>query len=119
MTTPSHAQAVQRALSLVDELAGEPVSIVELSRAAGVSQRTLRTAFHEVHGLSPKQNLIRHGLQAAHSALQRAHGARGAVTYVATECGFFELGRFASAYRRLFGELPSTTLRDSGSVTGA
>ena len=113
MATPSHAAIVTRALAAIDELLGEPVSITELSRAAGVSDRTLRNAFHDVYGLSPKQYLIRHGLEEAHAALQRAHGARGAVTYVATECGFFELGRFAGAYRQLFGELPSATLRGS------
>jgi AraC family ethanolamine operon transcriptional activator len=111
MATHTHARAVQRALSLVSELGGEAVSIARLSRAVGVSERTLRNAFHEVHGLSPKQYLIRHHLEAAHDALLRAHGTRGAVTYVATECGFFELGRFAGAYRQLFGELPSATLR--------
>ena len=118
MANVAHTEIVTRALAAIDELRGEPVSIAELSRAAGVSERTLRNAFHHVVGLSPKRYLIRHGLEEAHTALQRAHGARGAVTYVATECGFFELGRFAGAYRQLFGELPSATLR-SGAKSGA
>jgi transcriptional regulator GlxA family with amidase domain len=113
MASLSHSRAVERALSVVDARDGEPVKIAELSQAAGVSERTLRNAFHDVYGLSPKQFLIRQGLEEAHSALQRAHGARGAVTHVATECGFYELGRFAGAYRELFGERPSDTLRGS------
>jgi len=116
MPSPSHSQAVRRALSLVEAHAGEQLSIGELCRAAGVSERTLRNAFHDVHGLSPKQYLIRHGLEEARSALKLAHGARGAVTHVATEYGFFELGRFAGAYRHLFGELPSDTLRSGAKV---
>jgi AraC family ethanolamine operon transcriptional activator len=109
----SHPQVVRRALSVIDAHATEPVTIAELCRAAGVCERTLRNAFHDVCGVSPKQYLIRHGLEQAHSALQRARGARGAVTQVATECGFYELGRFAGAYRHLFGERPSDTLRAS------
>jgi AraC family ethanolamine operon transcriptional activator len=33
------------------------------------------------------------------------------VTQVAFGLGFWDLGRFAGAYRRLFGERPSETLR--------
>ncbi len=111
MSCFSHSQIVRRALSVVNDYSGRPPLITDLCRAAGVSERTLRNAFHDVHGLSPKQYLRRHGLEEARQALQLAHGARGAVTLVATECGFFELGRFAGAYRRLFGERPSDTLR--------
>ena len=32
------------------------------------------------------------------------------ITQIAVSFGFFELGRFATYYRRMFGELPSTTL---------
>ena len=110
MSCFSHSQIVRRALAVVNEYSGRPL-IADLCRAAGVSERTLRNAFHDVHGLSPKQYLRRHGLEEARQALRLAHGARGAVTLVATECGFFELGRFAGAYRQLFGERPSDTLR--------
>jgi AraC family ethanolamine operon transcriptional activator len=111
MTSFSHTKAVGQALAFVQEQCGEPVSIAQLCEAAGVCARTLRHAFHAVHGVSPKQYLIRCALDGAHNALQQADGVRGAVTQVATEYGFFELGRFAGAYRHRFGELPSDTLR--------
>ena len=115
MSCVTHSQVVRRALALVTDGSERPL-VADLCRAAGVSERTLRNAFHNVYGLSPKQYLLRHGLEEAHRALQVAQGARGAVTLVATDCGFFELGRFARAYRRLFGESPSDTLRRAPAV---
>ncbi len=108
---PSHLQLVTRAVSLIDHHIGEPVTISDLCREAGVSERTLRNAFHDVYGVSPKQFLIRHGLEQVHRALLLARRVRGSVTRAATEYGFFELGRFAGAYRHLFGECPSRTVR--------
>ena len=118
MSCISHPQVVRRALAAVAEYAGGRPLIADLCRAAGVSERTLRNAFHDVHGLSPKQYLLRHGLEHARQALQVAQDTRGAVTLVATEHGFFELGRFAGAYRQLFGERPSDTLRRAAEVQG-
>jgi methylphosphotriester-DNA--protein-cysteine methyltransferase len=39
-------------------------------------------------------------------ALARAASSTATVTHVATDHGFWELGRFAVAYRKLFGDPP-------------
>ena len=78
---------------------------------AGVSERTLRAAFHDVVGVSPKRYALMQRLQAAHQALQQADPHTTTVTDVAMTFGFFELGRFAGRYRHTFGEVPSQTLR--------
>jgi transcriptional regulator GlxA family with amidase domain len=104
-------ELVDRVTGFLRDNLGEPVTIAELSRMAGVSERTLRAAFHEALGLSPKQYTITQRLCAAREALQHADPKTTTVTDVAMTYGFFELGRFAGRYRHAFGESPSATLR--------
>jgi AraC-like DNA-binding protein len=47
----------------------------------------------------------------ARRALLRADASAATVTMVATDHGFWELGRFSVEYRGLFGESPSASLR--------
>ena len=81
----------------------------------GLSERSLRNAFYDVRGLPPKRSLLSERLQSARDALREAAGRNTTVTGVATNYGFFELGRFARAYREMFGEAPSATLWGVGS----
>ena len=50
-------------------------------------------------------------MQAVRRVLQNADPKVTRVTDIATEHGFWELGRFAVKYRHMFGETPSTTLK--------
>ena len=104
-------QLVTRVIRFLRDNLGEPMTVAELSRMAGVSERTLRAAFHDVLGLSPKQYDITERLRAARAALSAADPETTTVTDIAMTYGFFELGRFAGRYRDVFGEVPSQTLR--------
>jgi AraC family ethanolamine operon transcriptional activator len=108
---PSHHEVVERATRFLHDHAGEPVRIPDVSRCAGVSERTLRNAFHHEYGMSPKQFDMRERLYDVRRMLSCAAGRPVTVTDVATEHGFFELGRFAGIYKDAFGETPSETLR--------
>ena len=101
---------VSRSETFVAANLADSVGIGRLTRVTGVSERTLRNAFYQARGGSPKRVLLRLRLEKAREALLHA-GADATVATVATECGFFELGRFAGQYRAAFGEYPSATLR--------
>jgi AraC family ethanolamine operon transcriptional activator len=110
----SRRQVVERAEAFLSARIGESVSIADLCQAVGVSERSLRNAFYDVRGMSPKRCAVRARLAEVRRALSDANGARGAVTTIATDYGFFELGRFARTYKQVFGESPSATLRGHG-----
>ena len=106
----STRQIVHRASEFLRAHTGEGIRIGEVSRVAGISERALRNAFHREHGLSPKQYDLRERLRRVRYALR--HGpATATVTSIASQHGFFELGRFAGIYKSAFGESPSQTIR--------
>jgi AraC-like DNA-binding protein len=94
----------------------EPIQIAQLCDVTGVSERSLRNACHAVCGTSPKRYLTRRRMEAVRHALSTAHPGHATVTRIATDHGFFELGRFAATYSALFGERPSETLRSRGTL---
>ena len=101
---------VYRAEAFVRGRVSECVSVAELSKLTGVSERSLRNAFYDVYSTSPKRYIQLCRLHRVRRALRAIRGDGKTVTEVATDHGFFELGRFAGAYKSLFGEAPSETL---------
>ena len=104
-------QIVNRLDAFLREHFDEPIHMAQLCDVTGVSERSLRNACHAVHGTSPKRYLTRRRMEAVRNALAEARPGEATVTRIATDHGFFELGRFAAAYSSLFGERPSDTLR--------
>lgn len=104
-------QIVKRLDAFLHEHLDEQIHMAQLCDATGVSERSLRNACHQVCGTSPKRYLTRRRLEAVRHALAQARPGQDTVTRIATDFGFFELGRFAGIYTSLFGERPSDTLR--------
>lgn len=108
---PLRRLALDRALDYLRETDVSTLPMAELCAAARASQRTLEYAFRETYGLGPLAFLRRWRFHRARRELLFTVSADVTVTDVAHSIGFWHLGRFATEYRRLFGELPSETLR--------
>jgi AraC-like DNA-binding protein len=106
-----HHRMIVRRLEETAALAPRrPLELGEVCAAIGVPERTLRASCQEQLGMGPNRYLWLRRMNLAHRALRRADPARTSVTAVATDHGFWELGRFSVSYRKLFGRPPSVTL---------
>ena len=101
---------MRRLESVLRAKSGEPLYMAEFCAATGVSYPTLRACCQEHLGMSPKRYLWLRRMHLTHRALRKADPETTSVTEIATNNGFWELGRFSVTYRRLFGASPSTTL---------
>lgn len=107
---------IKRAEEFIRAHAAEPVTLVDIARAAGVAPRTLQLGYRTILNSSPMRSLARERLRRVRYELIAGEG-NAAVTDVALRWGFAHLGRFAGDYRREFGELPSETVRRAARAT--
>jgi AraC-like DNA-binding protein len=110
-TARSHIATVAKLEDFMAENWDRPVHLGELCEKLGVSESTLRRCCNQQLGIGPNRYLWLRRMHLARRALLRADPTKTNVTAVATAQGFWELGRFSIAYRSLFGEPPSATLR--------
>jgi len=89
-----------------------PLDLERIAEVAKVSVRTVFREFSDSGRGSPGQFARRIRLHRAAELLRRPDG-QTSVLAVAFKCGFQNLGRFASEYRREIGELPSETLKNA------
>ncbi|MFF7341926.1 AraC family transcriptional regulator [Streptomyces sp. NPDC008163] len=107
----AHTQTLRRARSFIEENAQRPISLSDIAAAAFVTPRAVQYAFRRHTGMSPLAYLRQVRLTHAHRDLQHADPHTSSVTVIATRWGFTHVGRFAAAYRRLYGVTPAATLR--------
>lgn len=111
LSLPARTNIVRQAEDVMRAHLNIAIGEVDLCEMLDVSGRTLRTAFHERYGLGPMAYFQTLRLNAVRNELITGDPETVSVTHVARKLGFGHLGKFAGYYRRLFGELPSKTLR--------
>ena len=105
-----HNVIMRRFFAILEANPDGVLYVPEICGKIGVSKRTLTTYCNEALGMSPMRYFKLRQLNLARRALAAGDPAATTVTRIATAYGFWELGRFAVAYRTLFGERPSVTL---------
>lgn len=104
---PAHVKRVE---DYIHANAGDSISIEELASISKVSARALFSAFKQFRGTSPMKYLRRVRLSNVRRALSNPNDTRN-ITEIASSSGFTQLGRFAAEYHRVYGEVPSATVK--------
>ncbi len=100
---------IRRAEAYIRAHAEDTVSLAEIARAAGASERTLQASFKTHYKVSPMNFLRNLRLDNARERILSG----SSVSDAAFDSGFSHLGRFAKYYAERFGDLPSSNARRS------
>jgi len=106
----SRRQLVREAEALMDSRLDGTLSSLDLCRELEVSERSLHYAFRDILGQTPMAHYRHKRLNAIRRLLKKADPLQTTVAEAGRAWGFWHTGQFAADYRRLFGELPSSTL---------
>ena len=88
---------------------GDRITMSDMEKMSGLSERSLQYAFLAKYGCTPMQWLKSERLAWARRLLLGAQPG-ATVTTISHLCGFADSSAFTLAYKRKYGELPSTTL---------
>ncbi len=110
-THQAYSNVVRRAEEFAMAQTDGPLSVTNLCKFAGVSERTLEYAFKETLSMSPLAFLRRVRLHRVREALRAGTRGTTTVSAEALKWGFWHFGDFSKAYKNCFGESPSDTLR--------
>ena len=106
--------AMARALEFIHGSELETVSAADLCRHAQCSQRTLEKNFQKRFGVTPKKYIKCLRLARVHHGLRNFDAQDfDSIIELAGIQGFWHMGQFAADYRRIYGELPSDTIKNT------
>ena len=105
-------RVVKRVLDYVHNEPSEEITAVRMCQLADCSQRWLEHSFKKRFGITPKKYVKYLRLsRLRHDLLHPAQTEGPTVIELASAYGFWHRGQLASDYRKVYGELPSETLK--------
>jgi transcriptional regulator GlxA family with amidase domain len=104
-------RTVRTAIELIEAEPHTPWTVSTLAARSHVSVRSLQEGFRRHLDTTPMAYLRNVRLERAHHALQQSDPSMTAVSAIAYEWGFTNLGRFAALHTARYGETPKVTLR--------
>ncbi|MCA2322566.1 AraC family transcriptional regulator [Mycobacterium intracellulare] len=104
-------RTIRTAIEIMEHEAHLPLTLSSIAARSQASVRSLQQGFQRYLDTSPMAYLREVRLRRAHQALVESDPSTATVASVASLWGFSNLGRFANAYARRYGEVPSVTLR--------
>lgn len=95
----------------ITENIDRPLTLKDLCTAAKTNLRSLAYGVQDFYGLSPMEYLKIKRLNGVRRNLKRSDPSQVTVVQIAENWGFWSMGHFSRDYKRIFGELPSETLK--------
>jgi AraC-like DNA-binding protein len=105
------SRRLRDAVAYVHARARDDISLSDIARAAGLSDRGVQQLFKRTLGTTPMSYLRDVRLDGIRQELVAARPGATGVGEIAGSWRLTHLGRFAAGYRARFGELPAETLR--------
>jgi AraC family ethanolamine operon transcriptional activator len=102
---------LRKADEVLPRHAKKPITLRELSQAAGAGEGALRRAFKDIIGLPPASYLLLLRLNGIHQEWMDASPEEATVASLRSAWGFKDRAEFARSYAEFFGESPEETLR--------
>jgi len=93
-----------RARDLVDARYGDPLTVVDMARAASLSRAHFSVAFRRAYGVSPHVYLLTRRLERAAALLRTTDWS---VADICMSVGLSSVGSFTETFRRTFGLTPT------------
>lgn len=109
-SSPSSMRMVWAAIDFMRAHHADAITVSDIAAAVSTGPRNLQDAFRSCGNRSPIAMLSSIRMENVRLDLMTSDPSLS-VTHIAMNCGFTHMGRFAKAYRDIYGEAPSQTLR--------